>query len=122
MNDAGTLKEVVAKAGGDLLLFFIVLAVVIILVSVPMYIAISKAEEKKREHYIEREGHILNIVQINSEFLSEVRTIIKNSNDHCGICKAEQMGRFGILGKKQDDIIGSLIKIETALDLRKEEL
>jgi hypothetical protein len=132
------LKEIAKNANSDLIQFFLITAVVAIAIAIPLYIAISKAQEKKREHYFEREEMIvaalkentetnnkreellINVVRENTQVNAGLRAILDNNNSHCDLCKMQQLSKFKIIEDKQSSTNDKLTEIITILNERKD--
>lgn len=125
MQGEAVLEKVVDKAGSDLILFMVVVAVILIAaitISVPFFKTLAKKEaakiaaETKRtqveaemdnaklDKYIQREAHIIQVVQDNTKAITILTGILEGSNKGCEDCKAEQFGMWKSIDKKLDAI------------------
>lgn len=98
----GLFNSIVQKAQGDLLLFMVLLAVVIIVAIKLLYKPMSDYLTLKEQKKNEREGRLLEVIQGNSSVMSELKTLLTNTNENCRSCKSEQIAYFKRFEEKQD--------------------
>lgn len=90
--------SIVGKAQSELFLFLILLIILVIIAMKPLlaYFRSKKEQEAKREQ------NILTVITGNSTVMSELKTLLKETNDNCKDCKAEQLEAFQRVEDKND--------------------
>lgn len=99
MKEKGTdvLSQVANKTNSEFVQIAIVFAVLAIVIAIPLYRLVIKARKEALQakkdtldQYIKREGLLIDVIKENSTAISELTTMIKNTNDKCNACKTEQ--------------------------------
>lgn len=82
-----SINGITGKAQTELFLFLILGAILLIVILKP---ALAYLKNRK-EQEMKREEKILNVISGNSSVMAELKTLLKESNDACHDCKAEQL-------------------------------
>jgi len=104
MNATNQLTEIASRTGNDILLLFIVLSIVIITISIPLYKAVSRTNERRRQQEMERETLILDVIKDNTKVNAGLKTLLEVSTKGCDTCKKEQLERIHSLERLMIDM------------------
>lgn len=93
------ITNVVGKAQSELFLFLILLVIFAIVVMRPMLTYLKNRKEQEST----REVNILNVIKGNTIVMTEIKTLLKSTNDNCRLCKNEQLQRFKDIEDKLEE-------------------
>lgn len=110
------LKQVVEKTDNDILLLVIVISVVSLVIAIPLYKAVSKAAQERRQQEMEREQMILNVIKENTQINASLKTLLETSNSTCTNCREEQLHRFDNISSELKQVTILLTKINTVVE------
>lgn len=92
------ITDIINKAQSELFMFLILLVLLLIVMMKPI---LTYFRERKVQE-LAREQNILTVVQSNSTIMAELKTLLKDSNDNCKECKADQLQAFQRLEDNQN--------------------
>lgn len=93
------ITDIINKAQSELFMFLILLTILTIVVIRP----ILTYFKNKKEQETNRETNILKVITDNSSIMSELKTLLKESNENCKECKIEQVQAFQRIEDKQEN-------------------
>jgi sugar-specific transcriptional regulator TrmB len=93
------ITTIVGKAQSELFLFLILLVVFAIVIIRPTLTYFKNRKEQE----LTRETNILGVIKGNTVVMTEIKTLLKSTNDNCRLCKNEQLQRFKCMEDKIDE-------------------
>lgn len=95
------LSNIASKTNNDVILWTIVIIIGLVLVGIPIvklfttwYKMITTAREAQNKQEFDREHLLIEVIQKNSEVISELKSVLHNTNSKCDTCKVEQLDRI----------------------------
>jgi septation ring formation regulator EzrA len=109
------IKAIIDKATSDITLIVALLVIGAIFAAKPLFKIYTDYSDKRDDKLNEREENLLNVIKGNSEIMSELKTLLTTSNDHCKQCKVDQIKLYEKILDKADNTSLTIHDIEVAL-------
>jgi predicted Holliday junction resolvase-like endonuclease len=102
------INNVIGKAQTELFLFLVLLTILLVVTIRPILAYLNKRKLQETE----RENSILKVIQGNSSVMSELKTLLKETNENCKDCKSEQLLAFKRIEDRQESVALSINDIK----------
>lgn len=119
INETEIFNKIIEKTDSTLILFFILMMIACVIVFLPLYKLILKSKAEKNEadaiqteKAIKRETQLLDIIEKNTEVISELKTILNNTS----MAFFESYHQLSEISKNIDNKMDKLITIISLID------
>lgn len=105
----------IVQASDSTILRLIVVVAIVVLAMLPLISKLAKIQEKRRDFDYERERHLIQVIQSNTEVNVALKSLIESDQKNCADCKNEQLQMFRDIQTDSDSMKLQLHDIHVAI-------